>query len=253
MSRVLAVIPARFGSTRFPGKPLVKIGGREMVLRVLDQVSQCRQVTSSVVATDDQRIFDLVVENGYEAMMTDSSHQTGTDRLVEVAQSRPEEYILNVQGDEPFVNPRHLDLLIEQWLASGKEAPMATLNRPPRDLLELQSPNTVKSLVAQTGMALYFSRAVIPYSRDTPVDDSSVWPHYLVHIGVYLYRRDFLLRFPMLPPSRIERIEKLEQLRALDHGHGIYCVQVEDSSPGIDTPEDLRRAEAWLQEQGRTN
>jgi len=244
--RVLAVIPARFGSTRFPGKPLIKISGREMILRVCDQVKQCQSVHDSVVATDDQRIFDCVTQAGYVAVMTRSDHETGTDRLVEVVRARSEELILNVQGDEPFCDPSHLDLLVNRYLKSGQDCVMATLNKPVLSVQEMQNPNVVKSLVNQKDRALYFSRACVPWPRDGGIENPDWLNICQAHIGVYLYQREFLLNFASLPKSSLEAFEKLEQLRVLDAGYQIYCVKVDKSAPGIDTPEDLIRAENWL-------
>ena len=244
--RVLAVIPARFGSTRFPGKPLVKIAGREMILRVCDQVKQCRLVQNFVVATDDQKIYDCVSQAGYSVVMTRSDHETGTDRLVEVVSARSEELILNVQGDEPFCDPHHLDLLIERYLEAGLDCVMATLNKPIQSVEEMQNPNVVKSLVNQKDRALYFSRACVPWPRDGGLQNKEWLNICQAHIGVYLYQREFLLNFANLPKSSLESYEKLEQLRVLDAGYQIYCVKVAKSAPGIDTPEDLIRAEEWL-------
>jgi 3-deoxy-manno-octulosonate cytidylyltransferase (CMP-KDO synthetase) len=238
--RVLAVIPARFESSRLPGKPLIKLGDREMILRVCDSVSKMKRISGFLVATDDQRIFDTVVHAGYSAMMTLSSHQSGTDRVAEVAQDRDDEFILNIQGDEPFLHPDVLDDFINQALNQDKKFDVGTLASPLKSFQEWQDPNIVKVVCDSQGQALYFSRSPIPYmSRERFSDDPSA----LKHVGVYLFPRDALFWVSKLRPSRLECLEKLEQLRVLENGGSIFVHETPWDSAGIDTAEDVKKAE----------
>ena len=233
---VLAVIPARMGSTRLPGKPLADLAGVPMVVRVLAQVRRARRVDEVVVATDSQTIVDAVTAHGGTAVLTSASHVTGTDRIAEVAAARPEfDLVLNVQGDEPLVDPAALDALVA---ALDDGFAMGTLVRPLDDAAALEDPHTVKVLVDPCGAALTFTRAPI-------VGSDGGLP--LVHVGVYLFRRDLLLRYSSLPPSAREHAERLEQLRALDAGVRIRAVKTEYASVGVDTPEDLARVRRLLE------
>jgi 3-deoxy-manno-octulosonate cytidylyltransferase (CMP-KDO synthetase) len=234
---IVGVIPARFSSTRLPGKALVEIEGVPMVVRVWRQTARARAISRLVVATDDERIARAVVAAGGEAIMTSPAHQSGTDRIAEVAAKVPAAIYLNVQGDLPFIDPADLDALAAPMRADGDIA-MATLATPIVDAHEWHNPNVVKVVCDARGDALYFSRAPIPWPREggaPPVQARR-------HIGVYAYRRDFLLRFADLEPGMLEALEKLEQLRALERGFRIRVVASVAPSLEVDTAEDLTRA-----------
>ena len=233
---VIAVIPARFDSTRLPGKALAEIGGVPMIVRVWRQVRQARSLKRVIVATDDERIARAIREAGGEAEMTASTHQSGTDRIAEVAARIDAEIYLNVQGDQPFIAPADLDALAAPMLADRSLA-MATLATPIVNDEEWYNPSKVKVVCDARGDALYFSRSPIPFERDggRPAIARR-------HIGVYGYRRDFLLAFAALEPGVLEQIEKLEQLRALERGYRIRVVASVAPSLEVDTPEDLARA-----------
>lgn len=234
---VIAVIPARYGSSRLPGKALADIKGVPMVVRVYRQAIKTRSITEVIVATDDQRIAGVVREAGGRAELTAPDHQSGTDRIAEIAHRIDADIYLNVQGDLPFIAPEDLDALAAPMCADFSIV-MATIATPIIDEDEWRNPNVVKVVCDARGNALYFSRSPIPYWRDHKgVPDSA-----LRHIGVYGYRRDFLLEFASWPPARLEQIEKLEQLRAMERGYRIRVVNSIAPSIEIDTPEDLARA-----------
>jgi 3-deoxy-manno-octulosonate cytidylyltransferase (CMP-KDO synthetase) len=234
---VIAVIPARYGSSRLPGKALADVQGVPMVVRVWRQASAARFLTKVLVATDDERIAEVVRNAGGVAEMTSREHQSGTDRIAEVAQRIPAEIYLNVQGDLPFIPPADLDALAAPMHADAGVA-MATIATPIIDEEEWRNPNVVKVICDDRGDALYFSRSPIPFWRD----NEGAPPIALRHIGVYGYRRDFLLEFASWAPGRLEQIEKLEQLRAMERGHRIRVVRSVAPSLEIDTPDDLARA-----------
>jgi len=233
---VIAVIPARFDSTRLPGKALAEIGGVPMIVRVWRQTRQARSLERVIVATDDQRIARAIREAGGEAEMTASAHRSGTDRIAEVATRIDAEIYLNVQGDQPFIAPADLDALVAPMIADPWLA-MATLATPISDDEEWYNPNKVKVVCDARGDALYFSRSPIPFAREGGRPAAA-----RRHIGVYGYRRDFLLAFAALEPGVFEQIEKLEQLRALERGYRIRVVASVAPSLEVDTPEDLARA-----------
>jgi 3-deoxy-manno-octulosonate cytidylyltransferase (CMP-KDO synthetase) len=234
---VIAVIPARYGSTRLPAKALADIGGFPMVVRVWRQATRAKSVARVIVATDDERIANAIGKAGGEAMMTATTHQSGTDRIAEVAQKITADVYLNVQGDQPFIDPRDLDALAAPMLADAS-LEMATLATPIASIEEFRNPAKVKVVCDNSGNALYFSRSPIPHGRDL----EGVPPGALRHIGVYAYRRGFLMRFAALAQGRIEQIEKLEQLRALENGYRIRVVASVAPSLEIDTAEDLAKA-----------
>jgi len=234
---IAAVIPARYGSSRLPGKALADIAGVPMVVRVWRQAAKARFLTRVIVATDDDRIARAVREAGGEAEMTSSAHQSGTDRIAEVATRIDADIYLNVQGDLPFIAPEDLDALCAPMRADTDIA-MATLATPIVDAAEWVNSAVVKVVCDARGDALYFSRSPIPFWRD----NDGVPPNALRHIGVYGYRRDFLMKFAALAPGALERIEKLEQLRAMERGCRIRVVASVAPSIEVDTPEDLRRA-----------
>jgi 3-deoxy-manno-octulosonate cytidylyltransferase (CMP-KDO synthetase) len=233
---VIAIIPARYDSSRLPGKALAEIGGVPMIVRVWQQARRANSIERVIVATDDERIARVVRAAGGDAEMTASTHQSGTDRIAEVAERIPAEIYLNVQGDQPFVAPADLDALAAPMIADPALA-MATLATPIIDEEEWYNPNKVKVLCDARGDALYFSRSPIPYARDGGIPAIA-----RRHIGVYAYRRDFLMAFAALEPGVLEQIEKLEQLRALERGYRIRVVAAVAPSLEVDTPADLARA-----------
>lgn len=234
---VIAVIPARYGSSRLPGKALADIAGVPMVVRVRRETAKAASLARVIVATDDDRIAQAVLDDGGDIEMTSSSHQSGTDRIAEVAGRVRADIYLNVQGDLPFIAPRDLDALCAPMCADSGIA-MATLATPITDEQEWRNPSVVKVVADDRGDALYFSRSPIPYWRD----GDGVPKCARRHIGVYGYRRDFLLRFASLEPGILEGIEKLEQLRAMEHGYRIRVVESLAPSLEVDTPQDLARA-----------
>jgi 3-deoxy-manno-octulosonate cytidylyltransferase (CMP-KDO synthetase) len=235
--QVLAVIPARYGSTRLPAKALADIGGVPMIVRVWRQVRLARSIERVIVATDDERIAAPVRSAGGEAMLTSPAHQSGTDRIAEVATKVHADIYINVQGDQPFTDPRDLDAVAAPMLADPT-IDMATLATPIADLEEFRNPTKVKVVCDASGNALYFSRSPIPHGRDI----EGVPPGALRHIGIYAYRREFLLKFASMPLGKLEQLEKLEQLRALENGYRIRVVASVSPQLEIDTAEDLERA-----------
>ena len=236
---VAAIIPARYASTRFPGKPLVKIAGKAMVQRVYEAAAESA-ADHVVVATDDARIAECVRAFGGEVAMTRSDHPTGTDRIAEVASGLDAELILNIQGDEPFIPPAVIDRLIAEMVADSA-AEMGTI-AVPMEPADFANPNAVKVVLDAAGRALYFSRASIPHCRDGGPE--AVQP--LHHWGIYAFRRNFLFQFIDWPPSALEQCEKLEQLRALENGAKIRVLVEAEKALGVDTPEDLARVEALI-------
>ena len=241
--RTLCVIPARYASTRLPGKPLADICGKPMICRVLERARCARKPDKVIVATDDERICDAVRAEGGEALMTRTDHPTGTDRLAEVAEAYPAvDLIVNVQGDEPLIEPSVIDDLIAPF-EMDENLPMATVMTRMEDAEEQLDPNNVKVVVDKLGYALYFSRSLVPYPR------AAAGPVYK-HIGIYAYRRDFLLRYARLEPTPLESAESLEQLRALENGYGIRVLETDCRFVGVDTPEDLALVNKIYREQG---
>lgn len=235
--RVLAVIPARYASTRFPGKPLVDIQGKPMIQHVWERVRLVPAIQRVVVATDDTRIQQAAENFGAQVCLTSPDHPSGTDRAWEVASKLPEyDWVLNVQGDEPFINPAHLEAVINA-IQLHPQADIITLVTPLTDVESWRDPNIVKAVLAEDGRALYFSRSPVPYHRDEPEAPS----HVFRHIGLYLYRRSSLEQFTQLLPSTLELIEKLEQLRALESHMKLFGVLVSEAPVGVDTPQDLVR------------
>lgn len=229
----VVIIPARYGSTRLEGKPLLAQTGKCLIQHVVEAVSLSRKISRIVVATDDQRIFDAVTAFGGQAVMTSTSCRTGTDRLAQAAGAlglADDDIVINVQGDEPEMPPECVDLLAD--LLQSSDSPMATLATPlPADLVD--NPNKVKVVLGKTGKALYFSRSRIPFDRD-----KTGKAQYLLHLGIYAYRAGFLKQFAAMPPTPAEEIEKLEQLRVLENGYSIAAAVVDYDGSGIDTPED---------------
>lgn len=231
---IACIIPARYGSTRLPGKPLAMIGDKPMIQRVYEQVSKATEIEQVIVATDDQRVYDAVVAFGGQAMMTRPDHLTGTDRLAEVAATHTEiDVIINVQGDEPLIDASVIDALAREF-KEDSSLQMGTVGCP---LLEEEynEPSAVKVIVNRLGNAMYFSRSLIPYPRNAFVQLP------LKHVGMYGYQRQFLLDYAKMEPTPAELTESLEQLRALENGFTIRVITTDQRFVGVDTPEDLDR------------
>jgi len=229
----ICVIPARYSSTRLPGKPLKEICGVPMIVRVWQRASRAKNVSEVIVATDDERILQAVEKFSGRAMMTRADHKTGTDRLAEVAEKFPDaQIVVNVQGDEPLIEPSLIDELIAEF-AADKNLQMATVATELTDVDEMNNPNNVKVVCDLRGDALYFSRSLIPYPRNA--GKSAVYKH----IGIYAYRRNFLLNYAKMNPTPLEQSESLEQLRALENGYKIRVIKSSCRFVGVDTAEDL--------------
>ncbi|HMQ49075.1 MAG TPA: 3-deoxy-manno-octulosonate cytidylyltransferase [Saprospiraceae bacterium] len=240
--KTLAIIPARFASTRFPGKPLVEIQGKSMVQRVYEQASKASLVAAAVVATDDTRIFEHVLQFGGQAMMTDPSHASGTDRCAEVAAHYPDtDYFVNVQGDEPFIQPEQIDLALEPLLRKNQNFSISTLAKAITHGEDIWNPNVVKVVFGHKGQALYFSRSAIPHIRGVEQVQWLQQAVFYKHIGLYAFTRQALLEVSQLEKGRYEQAESLEQLRWLEQGYAIHVGITALETIGIDTPEDLSR------------
>jgi len=243
LNNVIGIIPARYASTRFPGKPLVLIGDKPMVQWVYEQ--SAKALNHVYVATDDNRIYEAVKRFGGNAVMTSPDHQSGTDRCVEAldaiekALGREFDVVINIQGDEPFIDPRLLITL--QGSFSNPVAEIATLVKPLVEEFDLNDPNKCKVVFNMAMEAIYFSRAPIPYPRSQPSNEIATHHPYYQHVGIYAYRSKVLREIALLSPSRLELTESLEQLRWLENGYKIHVNIVEHASIGIDTPEDLAR------------
>ncbi len=243
MAKVVVVIPARYGATRLPGKPLVLLAGKPMIQRVYERARLAKQVDRVIVATDDERIVKAVEGFGGEARMTRTEHRTGTERVAEVAAREQGEVFVNVQGDEPLLDPNAIDVavnaLLEEPIASIST--VATQIKTPGDIMD---PNVVKAVLDFDDNAIYFSRAPIPWVRDTT---GKIVVRHLKHLGLYVFRREALLEYPTLPQGELERIEQLEQLRWMENGWKIRVAEVEHDAVSVDVPEDVTRVEKLLQ------
>lgn len=240
--KIVGLIPARYASVRFPAKALALIAGKPMVVHVLEAARAARRLDRVAVATDDERIARAVESAGGEAVMTSPDCASGTDRLAEAAARVPGDVYVNVQGDEPMMSSENIDRVVETLLA-GKDRAIASV-WVPLPASEAPDPNAVKVAVASDGRALYFSRAPIPFAR-------AGIPEYRKHLGLYAYRAATLAAIARLPPSPLERMESLEQLRWLEAGHTIWMGEAATDSIGVDTPGDLSRAEEWMRERMR--
>jgi len=241
--KVAGVIPARWASTRLPGKPLLEILGQPMIRRVYEGASRSRLLEALIVATDDQRIVEAVQAFGGRAALTSRDHHTGTDRVAEVVRGLEARIVVNIQGDEPFVHPGMIDEIVEPLLADP-DLPMCTSMHEVRDQEDFGNPNVVKAVVNLAGDALYFSRSLIPYPR------KSEGHRVFEHIGLYAYRKDFLLKYAGLPQTPLEKLESLEQLRVLEHGYRLRVVETRQPYVplSVDTPEDLEKARELARE-----
>jgi len=240
MNKAAGIIPARWGSTRFQGKPLYLIAGKPLLRRVWERCQRAKKLDSVIIATDDMRIADAAFHWGAEIALTSPRHQSGTDRIAEVARKAKRfTFIINIQGDEPLVDPRLIDRLVEK-LERNPKIDIVTVAHPFDDPAEASSPHQVKVVVDLAGRALYFSRAAIPFPRDL----SRI--KYLRHQGIYGFRREMLLQFVKWKPTPLERAESLEQLRALENGVSVHVLVTKHGSPGVDTPEDAVELEQKL-------
>lgn len=249
--KITAIIPARYASSRLPGKPLLEIRGKPMILHVIERAKFVSSIQRIIVATDDDRIFQAVTAAGYEAMMTAAEHQTGTDRLAEVAAQIDAEIIVNVQGDEPFIEPQTIAAAL-QPLLDDETIVMATTCEPIESAADLLNPNVVKVVTDAAGFALYFSRSPIPFPRAQVIAHGSIEAAlqaepallklFAKHTGLYVYRREFLLEYAKMEATPWEKTEALEQLRVLENSYRIKVVKTTHRSIGIDTPEDLEKA-----------
>ncbi|MCH5307906.1 MAG: 3-deoxy-manno-octulosonate cytidylyltransferase [Prevotella sp.] len=244
--KFIAIIPARYASTRFPGKPLAMLGGKTVIQRVYEQALSV--LPEAYVATDDERIFNAVEQFGGRAIMTRSDHKSGTDRIEEAANKigTDADVIINIQGDEPFIQPSQI--LTLQHLFDAEETQIGTLGKRFEDMEAVLNPNSPKIVCDHRGFALYFSRSVIPYIRGKEQENWLEHFPYLKHLGVYAYRREVLHQVTQLPQSPLEQAESLEQLRWLENGYRIRVGLTDVETVGIDTPEDLRRAEEFLKQ-----
>lgn len=237
--RVVAVIPARWGSRRFPGKPLALILGAPMIAHVVRRVLRARRVDAVWVATDDKRIARAAEVAGARAVLTSRRCRSGTDRVAEAVRRERPPIVLNVQGDEPALDPAAVDAVADLLLRDAK-LPMATVVAPLRDVRKLRDPNVVKAVLAENGDALYFSRAPIPHVRD------GGQPRAYQHLGLYGYRYGCLMRLAALPPAPLERAERLEQLRALENGISVRAAVMRRAGPAVDVPGDVQKVERYL-------
>ena len=242
--KYIGIIPARYASTRFPGKPLAVLGGKTVIQRVYEQAVSV--LPEAYVATDDERIFACVEAFGGRAVMTRADHKSGTDRIQEAAEKTgtDADVIINIQGDEPFVQPSQIETLMH--LFDDAETQIGTLGKRFETIEAVKNPNSPKIVVDRRGFALYFSRSVIPYVRGVEADDWLTHYPFLKHLGVYAYRREVLAEVTRLPQSALEKAESLEQLRWLENGYRIRVGLTDVETVGIDTPDDLARAEAFL-------
>lgn len=239
MSKILGVIPSRFGSSRFPGKPLIDLAGKSMIQRVYEQAKKSKLLSDVIVATDDERIFNHVEKFGGKAMMTSTSHQSGTDRCAEVLEKLNSDYhaVINIQGDEPFIHPDQIDLLAKCF--DDKNTELATLINRTDDSDLIQNPNRIKVTIDKNNTALYFSRSAIPYLKSISPNEWAKHHPYFLHIGIYGYRSDILKKITQLHVSSLEKTESLEQLRWLENGYRIKVAETNFESYSIDAPEDV--------------
>ena len=231
--KILGVIPARFGSTRFPGKVLALLSSKTVLQHVYERACQSHYLSSTIIATDDERVCQAARSFGAPVRMTRADHLSGTDRVAEVASAEDAAVVVNIQGDEPLIDPAAIDAAILPVVHDAGVV-MATLKKKIEDPREIDDPNVVKVVANHAGDAIYFSRCAIPYARER----GGAW---FKHIGLYVYRRDFLLGYSRLPVGPLERAERLEQLRALENGYPIRVIETDYESLGVDTPEDLER------------
>jgi 3-deoxy-manno-octulosonate cytidylyltransferase (CMP-KDO synthetase) len=233
--KIIGVIPARYGSTRFPGKALADIGGKPMIQRVWESASKSKLINELYTATDDKRIFDAVGKFWGKSVITSAKHKSGSDRIGEVVKNIKCDIVVNIQGDEPFINPLNIDKAIKPLMQDSKIM-VSTLCTKIKNKEEIDNPNVVKVVTDKNGFALYFSRHAVPFNRDNTKGIS-----YYKHIGLYVYRKEYLMKFIKMKPSKLELAEKLEQLRILEDGERIKVVVTNIDSVTVDTKEDLKK------------
>ncbi len=238
---VIGVIPARYASSRLPGKVLLDILGKPMLQHVWERAKKSRLLDELLIACDDERVLAAARKFGAKAVMTSVDHASGTDRIAEAMKGRPADIIINIQGDEPLIAPSVIDALAKALL-KDEHCPMATVIKPVAFSEELENPNVVKVVVDARGYALYFSRSLVPFPRAKVSADFKFYKH----LGIYAYRKDFLMKFKKLPASALEKAERLEQLRVLEAGFHIRTVETDMDTIGVDTAEDLKKVEAHM-------
>lgn len=255
---VIAVIPARYASTRLPGKMLLSIAGKPLVLHTAERASESTLVNNVMIAADDQRIIDVAIAAGFDAVLTSEKHSSGSDRITEVAETLPDgSIIVNIQGDEPVISPAAIDVAIKA-MVDDPDADIVTICEPIIDKRDVLDPNIVKAVVDEKGYAVYFSRSPVPFPRDAALrhggdivsaltKEPELVKEFHKHVGLYVYRREFLLLFTRMPQSTLEKTEMLEQLRALENGAKIRVVNVVSRSIGVDTADDLELVRAILE------
>lgn len=240
--KIIAVIPARYASTRFPAKLMQDLGGKTVILRTYEAAINTKLFDDVFVVTDSDLIYNEIVSNGGKAIMSIKEHESGSDRIAEAVENMDVDVVINVQGDEPFINKKPLEQVIEIFRKdTDKKVDLASLMFEIKDKSEIENPNNVKVIVDQQGFALYFSRSVIPYPRE-----ENVGVRYMKHIGIYAFRKEALMDFYRLPMLALEASEKLEQLRYLEYGKRIRMVETDHGSIGIDTLEDLEKARMMI-------
>lgn len=244
MMEAIGVIPARYGATRFEGKLLKDLCGKPVIQHVYERARRARMLDDLIVAADDDRIIEAVEGFGGKAVFTSKSHATGTDRLTEIVNDIDVRVVVNIQGDEPLIDPLVIDELA-RTMADDRALVMATVVKKSRSPQEFASRDTVKAIVNERGEALYFTRSSVPTLLDPAAPDAFFYKH----VGLYAYTKDFLFTFKKLPPSYLERHERLEQLRALEHGYRIQTIETRSETVGVDTPEDLERARTLLRQE----
>lgn len=243
--KAVAVIPARYGSQRFPGKMLADLGGKPLFVRTVERARQAKSLSDVLVATDDVRIQAAAEREGIPVKMTREDHPSGTDRIAEAMLGVDADVVINLQGDEPFMDPELIDRLVKR-MQCEPDLEMATAATVIQSISELEASSVVKVVCSDAGHALYFSRSVIPFCRDATLKDVVKQRVYHRHLGIYAYRRTFLLDVVRHPPHVLETLEKLEQLRALAMGARIAVLSADQPAPGVDTPEDLEAARQWF-------
>lgn len=239
----IGVIPARWQSTRFPGKVLADIAGKPMIRHVWERCQRCRRLDDLWIACDDRRVFDAARAFGAKAVMTSPDHPSGSDRIAEAVRDLDAAIVVNIQGDEPLIDPQMIDGLVDA-LEADPASPVATVITGIVHHKDLNDPNVVKVVVDANGNALYFSRSLIPFNRNAALPEGV---RYFKHLGLYAYRKEFLLKYTRWPKSRLEQAEQLEQLRVLEAGHKIKTIETTTETIAVDTPEDLKRLAAWFQ------
>lgn len=245
--KTLGVIPARWASTRFPGKILAPLAGKPIIQHVWEQAKKSKLLNDVVIACDEDHVLKVLQSFGAKAVMTDKNHPSGSDRIREVLKNHDADIVVNIQGDEPFIDPQTIDQLVKALMDDATSS-MTTVIKVLKEESDLNNPNVVKVVIDCKKYAMYFSRAAIPFNRDQKKFSDL---KYYKHLGIYAYRRDFLIDYNILPESSLEETERLEQLRVLEAGYRIKTIETTKETVGVDTPEDLKRAEQFLAAAGQ--